>query len=232
MSRADTTAWSAKRRTQPFGLRLGRHRPAAGRALAPGLPRWPLPCALAAPSGSLRATRLTTTASSGPAHGTASTAKQRSRCLHRHHRCTWHEHPRRSQIDYVMKANGATSRRDRACAPMPRGVGNPGRKPSLTQSAPSASMLAIIGTLRRPETSADRLPPRKIWNATHSTPPTYPDGTYAPVPGIDARHIRCARHRDGANYYLRCLIFREHLRRGMCGRLVVTIDGGRDLCRI
>jgi hypothetical protein len=64
------------------------------------------------------------------------------------------------------------------------------------------AMLAIIGTLRRAETTADHLPPRKLWDGPHSRPRIYPYGTYPPVAGIYARYIRYARHRDGANYYL------------------------------
>jgi hypothetical protein len=108
----------------------------------------------------------------------------------------------RKQIDYVMRADGTASRRDPACAPIPRALGDPGRKPSLSQGSPSASTLAIIATLRRAQTPADRLPPRKIWHGPHSQPRTYPYGTYPAVAGIYARYIRYARHRDGANYYL------------------------------
>jgi hypothetical protein len=108
----------------------------------------------------------------------------------------------RKQIDYVMKVDGTASRRDRACAPVPGGLGDPGRKPSLSQGSPTASMLAIIGTLRRAESPADRLPPREIWDGPHSRPRSYPYGTYPAVAGIYARYIRYARHRDGANYYL------------------------------
>ncbi len=106
------------------------------------------------------------------------------------------------QIDYVMKADGATQRRDNACAQVPGGRGEPGRKPSLSQGSPSAAMLATLGTLRRPQTPADRLPPRKIWDGPHSTPTIYPYGTYPAVTGIYSRYIHYARHRDGANYYL------------------------------
>jgi hypothetical protein len=106
------------------------------------------------------------------------------------------------QIDYVMKANGTVLGRDRGCAPRPRGVGDPGRKPSLSQGSPSGSTLAILGTLRRPQAPADRLPPRMIWDGPNSRPHTYPDGTYPPVARIYSRYIRYARHRDGANYYL------------------------------
>jgi hypothetical protein len=63
-------------------------------------------------------------------------------------------------------------------------------------------MLAILGTLRRAQTAADQLPPRKIRNGPHSKPRTYRYGTYPPVAGIYARYIRFARHHDGANYYL------------------------------
>jgi hypothetical protein len=108
----------------------------------------------------------------------------------------------RKQIDYVMKAGGTVLRRDQGCAPASRGVGDPGRKPSLSQGSPSPATLAIIGTLRRAETTADQLPPRKIWDGPHSQPRIYPYGTYPPVTGIYARYIRYARHRDGANYYL------------------------------
>lgn len=108
----------------------------------------------------------------------------------------------RQQIDYVMKADGTTSRRDQGCAPPPRGIGDPGRKPSVSQGSPSAATLAILGTLRRAQTPADRLPPREIWDGPNSKPRTYPYGTYPPATGIYARYIRYARHRDGANYYL------------------------------
>lgn len=108
----------------------------------------------------------------------------------------------REQIDYVMRANGTASHRDSACAPAPRGLGDPGRTPSLSQGTPGASTLAVIGALHRAPTRADRLPPRKIWHGPHSRPRTYPYGTYPSVVGIYARYIRYARHRDGANYYL------------------------------
>lgn len=107
----------------------------------------------------------------------------------------------RKQFDYVMKADGTASRRDPACAPVPPG-GDPGRKPDLSQGSPSESILAMIGTLRRAQTAADRLPARKLWHGPHSRPRIYPYGTYPPVRGIYARYIRYARHRDGANYYL------------------------------
>jgi hypothetical protein len=106
------------------------------------------------------------------------------------------------QIDYLMKANGAVLAHDRACAPRPRGVGDPGRKPSLSQGSPSASTLAILGTLRRRQAPADRLPPRMIWDGPNSSPRTYRYGTYPAVAGIYSRYIRYARHRDGANFYL------------------------------
>lgn len=108
----------------------------------------------------------------------------------------------REQIDYVMKAAGTASRHDQACAASLSRLGSPGRKPSLSQASPSAAMLGIIGTLRRPGTPADHLPPRKIWNGPHSKPRIYPYGTYPAVEGIYERYIRYARHRDGANYYL------------------------------
>jgi hypothetical protein len=108
----------------------------------------------------------------------------------------------RKQIDYVMKADGTTLRLDRGCAPLPRGIGDPGRKPSLSQGSPSAALLAMLGTLRRPQTPTDRLPPREIWHGPRSRPHSYPYGTYPPVAEIYARYIRYARHRDGANYYL------------------------------
>lgn len=117
-----------------------------------------------------------------------------------------HLSPRqRKQIDYVMKADGMTQRRDRECSPglvLQRPAGGPGRKPSLSQGSPSAATLAILGPLRRAATKADRLPPRKIWDGPNSRPRVYPYGTYPPVTGIYARYIRYARHRDGANYYL------------------------------
>lgn len=106
------------------------------------------------------------------------------------------------QINYVMKAEGTTLRRDGACAATSPAPGDPGRKPSLSQGSPDASTLASLGTLRRPQTPTDRLPSRKIWHGPHSTPRTYPYGSYPAASGIYSRYIRYARHRDGANYYL------------------------------
>jgi len=106
----------------------------------------------------------------------------------------------RQQIDYVMKAVGATDRQDQACSPLPLGVGDPGRNPSLSQQSPGAATVAALGVLRRPATVADRLPPRII-----GAPPNqhvYPDGTIPAVHGVYVRYIRKARHRFGANFYL------------------------------
>jgi len=106
----------------------------------------------------------------------------------------------RKELVYLEKADGTVSRQDRGCRPAPLGLGDPSRKPSLSQGSPSAGTLAILGVLRRAEAPSDRLPPRII-----GAPPnqhTYPNGTIPPVHGVYIHYVRKARHRYGANYYL------------------------------
>jgi hypothetical protein len=101
-----------------------------------------------------------------------------------------------------MKAEGAAGRQDSQCGPTARGLGDPGQRPSLSTGSPDASLLALIGALRRARTPRDQLPPRRLFTGPHSRPRVYRYGTYPPVVGIYERYIRYARHRDGANYYL------------------------------
>jgi hypothetical protein len=108
----------------------------------------------------------------------------------------------RQELNYLYGAQGAVARRDQACDPdrsLPS-FGNPGRRPSLSQAAPSAATLAILGVLRRPAVPSDKLPPRVIGPPTDQH--VYPNGTIPPVKDVYIRYVRKARHRFGANYYL------------------------------
>ncbi len=71
-------------------------------------------------------------------------------------------------------------------------------KPTLSQGSPSPQLLSLLSVLRRPATSADKLPARITYHPYRRDP----TGTLPPVQGIYVRYIRYARHRDGANYYL------------------------------
>jgi hypothetical protein len=114
-------------------------------------------------------------------------------------------HPGRTQqqeIAYLYDAQEKAAQRDQVCNGdrTPIGLGDPGRRPSLSQAAPSAATLAILGVLRRPPVPSDKLPPRVI-----GAPPNqhvYPDGTIPPVKDVYIRYVRKARHRFGANYYV------------------------------
>jgi hypothetical protein len=89
-------------------------------------------------------------------------------------------HPSRTQrqeITYLYDAQGTAAQRDQVCKgdrSLP-GLGNPGRRPSLSQAAPSAATLATLGVLRRPAVPSDKLPPRLIGAPPHQH--VYPDGT-------------------------------------------------------
>jgi hypothetical protein len=102
----------------------------------------------------------------------------------------------------VFRAQATLARRDQACNSdrSPASLNDPGRRPSLSQAAPTAATLATLGVLRRPATASDKLPPRLI-----GAPPdqhAYPNGTIPPVKDVYIRYIRKARHRFGANYYV------------------------------
>lgn len=108
----------------------------------------------------------------------------------------------RQELNYVFEAEAAVARRDQACGSDQSlaGLGNPGRRPSLSQAAPSAATLATVGVLRRPAVASDKLPPRLIGAPPHQH--AYPNGTIPPLKDVYIRYIRKARHRFGANYYL------------------------------
>ena len=108
----------------------------------------------------------------------------------------------RQEITYIYDAQDNTARQDQVCDSdrSLAGFGDPGRRPSLSQAAPSASTLAILGVLRRPAVPSDRLPPRLIGSPPHQH--VYPDGTIPPVKDVYIRYVRKARHRFGANYYV------------------------------
>jgi hypothetical protein len=114
-------------------------------------------------------------------------------------------HPTRTQrqeLNYVFDAQATVVRSDHACGSdrsLAR-LGDPGRRPSLSQAAPSAATLAILGVLRRPAVASDTLPPRLIGAPPHHH--AYPNGTIPPVKDVYIRYVRKARHRFGANYYL------------------------------
>jgi hypothetical protein len=108
----------------------------------------------------------------------------------------------RKELNYVFAAQAAVARRDQACGSdrSLASLGNPARRPSLSQAAPSAATLSTLAILRRPALASDKLPPRVI-----GAPPdhhTYPNGTIPPVKDVYIRYVRKARHRFGANYYV------------------------------
>jgi hypothetical protein len=108
----------------------------------------------------------------------------------------------RREIAYLYNAQEAATRRDQVCngdRSLPS-FGDPGRRPSLSQAAPSDATLAILGVLRRPAVPSDKLPPRLIGAPPHQQ--VYPNGTIPPVKDVYIRYVRKARHRFGANYYV------------------------------
>lgn len=105
----------------------------------------------------------------------------------------------RKELVYLEKAQGSVLRADRACGALPERLGDPGRKPSLSQGSPPDAVLATLGVLRRPASPSDTLPPRILGPPNRRV---YPNGTIPPVGGVYARYIRYSRHRDGANYYI------------------------------
>lgn len=108
----------------------------------------------------------------------------------------------RQEITYLYGAQDNAARQDQVCNSdrSLAGLGNPGRRPSLSQAAPSTATLAILGVLRRPAVASDKLPPRLIGSPPHQQ--VYPDGTVPPVKDVYIRYVRKARHRFGANYYV------------------------------
>jgi hypothetical protein len=108
----------------------------------------------------------------------------------------------RRELNYVFAAQTKVVRRDQACDGdrSVAGLGNPGRRPSLSHAAPSAATLATLGVLRRPAVASDTLPPRVLGAPPHQH--AYPNGTIPPVQDVYIRYVRKARHRFGANYYL------------------------------
>jgi hypothetical protein len=108
----------------------------------------------------------------------------------------------RQEITYLYDAQANAARQDQVCNSdrSQAGFGNPALRPSLSQAAPSAATLAILGVLRRPAVPSDKLPPRLIGAPPHQH--VYPDGTIPPVKDVYIRYVRKARHRFGANYYV------------------------------
>jgi hypothetical protein len=108
----------------------------------------------------------------------------------------------RQEITYLYDAQEKAARRDQVCNSdrSLAGFGDPGRRPSLSQAAPRAATLAILGVLRRPAVASDKLPPRVIGAPPHQH--VYPDGTIPPVKDVYIRYVRKARHRFGASYYV------------------------------
>lgn len=89
---------------------------------------------------------------------------------------------------YLNAAYRETVSRDPACARPVRGFG-PGTG-TVSEGAPSRALLSVLGVLRRPATSADRLPPR-VGN-----------GTFGSDSIVYTRFIRRARVVDGVAYYV------------------------------
>jgi hypothetical protein len=106
----------------------------------------------------------------------------------------------RAELALIYGAQQTVNRSDQACQVALPDLGNPSRRPSLSEGSPSRSTLAALGVLRRPAVHSDKLPPRII-----GAPPNqhaFPDGTIPPVKDVYVRYIRKARHRYGANYYV------------------------------
>lgn len=106
-------------------------------------------------------------------------------------------HPSRTQVrevDYLFHATGTAERLDRACQGTP-----PAQvRPTLSNGTPNASLLSILGVLRRPARPTDKLPPRVV-GLQHTV---IPNGSLPPAKDIYTRYIRRARWRFGAGYYL------------------------------
>jgi hypothetical protein len=99
--------------------------------------------------------------------------------------------PRNVDDSVVAAAWNAAWRRDPACRPGPGPLaGN-----AVSYGVPSAAMLSTVPVLRRPATSADRLPARFYFHG-RLTQLTFQGGK------IYVRHIRRARVADGSTFYL------------------------------
>jgi hypothetical protein len=103
-------------------------------------------------------------------------------------------HTQRQEENYLYNAWEVVLRKDRGCSR----ARSSNAKPTFSQGSPSPQLLSLLSVLRRPATSADKLPARITYNPYRRDP----TGTLPPVQGIYVRYIRYARHRDGANYYL------------------------------
>jgi len=104
-------------------------------------------------------------------------------------------HPTRDQQreeQYIFRAQSAASR---SCADGPTG---PTIQPTVSQGAPSQSLLSILGVLRRPVQPTDKLPTRVV-GLDHQV---IPNGSLPQAKDIYVRYIRRARWRFGAGYYI------------------------------
>jgi hypothetical protein len=106
----------------------------------------------------------------------------------------------RTELALIYDAQQTVDRGDRTCRLALPDVGDPGRRPSLSQASPGLATLAALGVLRRPAVPTDKLPPRIL-----GAPPNrlvFPNGTIPPAKDVYVRYVRKARHRYGANYYI------------------------------
>jgi hypothetical protein len=92
-----------------------------------------------------------------------------------------------AQLKAVSAAINAVQSKDHQCRLV---VLSHGSKPSFTQRTPSATMLSVLGVLRRPATPADELPGPVAREPFPSARDIY------------ARYIRLARVVNGVSYYI------------------------------
>ena len=128
----------------------------------------------------------------------ASSSARSSCCLDR----TPTQHSGRKHHPSQTTHRTRCSRRDSALQPEPGpgGVGDPGRRPSLSQGcARRRALNALVCFGARP------CPRHKLTAGVPGPPPNqrvYPNGTIPAVKNVYIRYVRKARHRFGAGYYL------------------------------
>ena len=95
------------------------------------------------------------------------------------------------ELNYINAALHAVVAKDPACGP---GAGPNPAGATISEGAPSGTMLSVLDVLRRPATPADRLPARFTRNG-HLLVARIADGVYV-------RYIRLARVVNGVRYYI------------------------------
>jgi hypothetical protein len=96
---------------------------------------------------------------------------------------------------YLNEAFTTLSSRDHACSLTNLSTN---RKPTISHGSPSQALLSLLGVLRRPATTTDRLPARITYHPYKRDP----TGSIPPLKGVYVRYIRRARWRYGAGYYI------------------------------